>query len=80
MTGSDQRRQALRHAITAHLQKCPHAADTAKGVVDCWLPARKFEDAPDLIEDVLREMVSDGILTARVLPDGNTLYARGDNT
>lgn len=76
MTGNQRRRQALRDAITAHLQKCPLAADTAEGVIECWLPKRGFEDAPDLIDDVLRELVKYGVLVARTLPDGNTLYVR----
>ena len=67
----------LKEAILAHLRVSPLAADTAEGVVACWLPSVGFEDAPDLIDEVLDEMVQQGLLVAHTLPDGNTLYARG---
>jgi hypothetical protein len=71
------RRQKLRDAICAHLRFFPLAADTAEGVVACWLPEVGFEDAPDLIDQVLKEMVEQRLLAARALPDGKTLYRRG---
>jgi hypothetical protein len=71
------RRQELRDAICAHLRVFPLAADTAEGVVASWLPEVGFEDAPDLIDQVLREMVELRLLAACTLPDGKTLYRRG---
>jgi len=53
------------------------AADTADGILACWLPSRGFEDAPDRIEAVLAQMVAQRLLTVRHLPDGVMLYSRG---
>jgi len=54
------------------------AADTADGILASWLPAAGFEDAPDHIAAVLTRMVAQRRLSARRLPDGEILYARGE--
>jgi len=68
----------LHAAILRHIEKYPLAADTAAGILACWLPRTGFEDAPDHIGAVLRDMVAGRWLQARPLPDGNILYVRGD--
>jgi len=72
------RKTRLSEAIIRHLRKHPFAADTADGILACWLPRRGFEDAPDYIATVLDEMVAKRWLQARQLPDGRVLYVRGD--
>lgn len=54
------------------------AADTASGILACWLSAGRFEDAPDHIASALVCLVARGWLSARRLPDGEILYARGE--
>ncbi len=54
------------------------AADTADGILGCWLPATGFEDASDHIAAVLACMVAQRRLSAWRLPDGEILYARGE--
>ena len=56
------------------------AADTADGILACWLPSTGFEDAPDCIEAVLAHMVAQRLLTVRHLPDGVMLYSRDPPT
>ncbi|MDB5812226.1 MAG: hypothetical protein JWN94_4348 [Betaproteobacteria bacterium] len=71
----DGRRKKLKAAILAHLRLSPLAADTAEGVVECWLSEGGFKAAPQLIDQVLSEMVEQRLLVAHTLPDGKTLYA-----
>lgn len=68
----------IREAILRHIKTYPLAADTADGILACWLASTEFEDAPDYIAEVLADMVAKRWLQARQLPDGNILYARGD--
>ena len=56
----------------------PLAADTAEGILSSWLPQSGFEDAPDYIAEVLEDLVARRLLRALTLPDGKTLYIRGD--
>jgi hypothetical protein len=64
----------LRNAIVRYVHRFPRAADTAEGIVTRWLPCTGFECAPDYIDQVLVQMVSDGLLQALLLPDGRTLF------
>jgi hypothetical protein len=72
------RRARLCEAILRHMQKHPLAADTAEGILACWIPKTTFEDAPDHIGAVLDHMVARQWLRARQLPDGRVLYQRGE--
>jgi hypothetical protein len=71
-------RARIRKAVVRYVQRCPLAADTVEGIVARWLPRTGFECAPDHIDEVLAQMVADGLLQGRVLPDGKILFrARG---
>ncbi len=72
-----QRRALIRNALAVHLRRHPFAGDTPEGIVACWLPPGGFEDAPQLIDDVIKAMVAAGELATRPLPDGGILYVRG---
>jgi hypothetical protein len=67
-------RTRIREAILQYLHRYPLAADTADGILACWLPRAGFEDAPVHIATVLEDMVADRCLQARPLPDGKTLF------
>ena len=68
----------LKEAILRHIKKHPLAADTAEGILACWVPRTGFEDAPDHIAAALGDMVAKRLLQARGLPDGVVVYGRGD--
>jgi hypothetical protein len=68
----------LCEAILRHIREHPLAADTAEGILACWLPRGGFEDAPDYIATVLEDMVDKRWLQVVQLPDGKILYVRGD--
>lgn len=71
-------RARIHEAILDYIRRYPLAADTAEGILACWLPHTEFEDAPDHIAAILEDMVASRSLQARQLPDGKILYARGD--
>jgi hypothetical protein len=71
-------RARIHEAILQHIHEYPLAADTADGILACWLPPAGFEGAPDHIDAVLKDMVAKHCLRARQLPDGKILYVRGD--
>lgn len=72
------RRARIRKAISSYVRRYPLAGDTVEGIVTRWLPRRGFESAPDHIARVLEEMVADGLLQSRLLPDGRIFFrARG---
>jgi hypothetical protein len=70
-------------SIMTYLRDHPQAGDTLDGVVRWWLPLQRFETARARIEATLEEMVTDGRLQRRTLPDGSFFYAlpsRGDGS
>lgn len=76
MAGDDvAQRSRIREAILDYVHRHPHAADTAGGILECWLPRDGFDDAPDHIAAVLEEMVADCQLQRWQLPGGDVLYA-----
>lgn len=74
------KRARIRKAILRYGHRNPLAADTAGGIVTRWLPRTGFEWAPDHIGKVLAELVADGSLRTRPLPDGEILFCVGGKT
>jgi hypothetical protein len=72
---SEIHKRRLREAIVHHVQRHPEVSDTARGIAQWWLPPTGFEQATDVIDDVLDELVQAGILSRRRLPDGGVVYA-----
>jgi hypothetical protein len=57
MAGDDvQQKARLRAAILRHVERNAFSADTAKGILACWLPETDFEDAARHIDPVLKEL------------------------
>lgn len=75
MTDDDSTKRRVRQAIVSHVLAYPDVADTPGGIAQWWLPATGFEGAIDLIDEVLAELVDEGILGKRQLPDGGVVYA-----
>jgi hypothetical protein len=64
----------LKAAIRSHLRGALHAADTARGVADWWVPPPAAPISEDLFERVLEQLVDSGDLERRILPDRSVLY------
>ena len=60
----------LRGYVDAH----PHAADTLQGVSRWWLTGVGSAATLLEIETILEQLVADGTIDRRELPDGSTLY------
>jgi hypothetical protein len=62
-------------SVIEYLRQHPQAADSLDGIVQWWLPRQRYETAHERIGRLLEEMVADGILDRRTLPDGTSLYS-----
>lgn len=60
--------------ILDYLQENPNAADSLKGVINWWLPqAYKKLDAAS-IEQVLEQLIGEGLVSKIELTDGTIIY------
>ncbi|MDH3289295.1 MAG: hypothetical protein OEP48_16440 [Betaproteobacteria bacterium] len=65
----------LRDAILEYVHRNPSAADTLRGVMNCWLPAHFIGTEAKAVELAMEQLVAKGILRKSVLADGSVLYA-----
>jgi Fe2+ or Zn2+ uptake regulation protein len=63
-----------RREIIEYLRSHPDAADTVDGILDWWLPAQRYENAKNEIQQALHELVAQGLIKEVVLGNGNRLY------
>ena len=68
----------IEEAVLSFLDRHPQAADTLEGIADWWLPQQRYVTAKARIEAVLRQLVIQGALRMRHLPDGTAIYTRND--
>lgn len=61
--------------IRTYLKDHPQAADSLAGVVSWWLPAGQSSPQPDVVRAALELLQVQGVVSRRVLPDGNVIYA-----
>jgi hypothetical protein len=65
---------ALKAGILAYLANHPGAADNAVGIQRWWLPTAMANAVVADVEAALAEMVNEGSLKTRHLPDGNVIF------
>lgn len=66
----------IEEAVLSFLDRHPQAADTLEGIANWWLPQQRYVTAEARIEAVLRQLVMEGALQMRRLPDGTPIYTR----
>ncbi len=68
----------LREAILNYLQQNPNAVDSLEGITNWWLPQayKKMDEAK--IEQVLKQLIGEGLVRKTPLVDGTILYKRGE--
>ena len=72
-TPADLKQEILRY-VRAHA----HSAETPEGIARWWLTRQRFEDAIEVVQVALDELVAEGSLERHVLPGGAPVYrARG---
>ena len=68
----------IEEAVLAFLSRHPQAADTLEGIADWWLPQQRYVTAKTRIDAVLQQLVIQGVLQMRRLPDGTAIYTRNN--
>lgn len=68
------RRDAVRAALLDYLGRHPQAADSLAGVCAWWLDAQGVRETEELVEDVLDQLVAEGVLACVALRDGTSVY------
>jgi Fe2+ or Zn2+ uptake regulation protein len=64
----------LRREIIEYLRSHPEAADTVDGILDWWIPKQHYDNAKHEIQQVLHDLVQQGLIEEVVLGNGNQLY------
>ena len=63
-------KQEILRYVRAHAQ----SAETPEGIARWWLARQRFEDAIEVVQVALDELVEEGSLERHVLPGGTPLY------
>jgi hypothetical protein len=75
---ADALRATLKEAIVQHFRRSRIAGDTAHGIHASWLPQEGLESAPpELVADVLKELVKEKVLREEPVTGGDPQYRRG---
>jgi len=70
---------SLRTAILSYLNQNPRAADSLEGIKSWWLPKNSKEIDLAKIEDVLQQLVTEGLVKKASLVDGTVIYKQTDS-
>ena len=68
----------LHDVIVDYLQNNPNAADSVEGIMNCWLPQAYKNIDRARIEQVLEQLVAEGLVRKISLVDGTSLYSQGE--
>ena len=74
---TDYRKVRVGETVLRHLEANPGAGDTLTGILISWLRERRIETTAEELAEVLADFVDAQLLKEVLLPDGNTLYVRG---
>lgn len=66
----------MRGEIMRYLQMHPNAADSLNGVIDWWLSDRYQAEDVKEVEQVLEQLITDGLVKKVFLIDSTVLYKR----
>lgn len=61
--------------IQTYLEKHPHAADSAEGVMRWWLSKQRFEESVQLVQQALELLVREGTVDKLLTPGGRAIYS-----
>lgn len=68
----------MRREIIRYLQMHPNAADSLNGVIDWWLSDRYQAEDVKEVEQVLGQLITDGLVKKISLVDRTVLYKRNE--
>jgi hypothetical protein len=66
----------LAREIALYLDERPDAVDTPDGILRWWLPRRRIDATPEMLQRALDVLVANGTIERRMLPDGRRAYGR----
>ena len=66
----------MRREIMQYLHMYPNAADSLNGVIDWWLSNRYQAEDVNEVEQVLEQLITDGLVKKVFLIDRTVLYKR----
>ena len=66
----------LAREIALYLDERPDAVDTPDGILRWWLPRRRIDATPEMLQRALDVLVANGTIERRMLPDGRWAYGR----
>ena len=66
----------MRREIIQYLHMHPNAADSLNGVIDWWLSDRYQAEDVKEVEQVLGQLITDGLVKKIFLVDSTVLYKR----
>jgi hypothetical protein len=66
----------IARAIERYLATHPNAADSVEGIRRWWLMRQRYEESAQQVQQALEQLLGQGVITKRVLTDGQVLYAR----
>ncbi len=69
-----EKKKQLRNEILQYLVDHPKAQDTVTGIVTWWFLERTIKPRTTLVEEVLKNLVADGLVIARKGSDSQTRY------
>lgn len=64
----------IAETILHYLGSHPHAADTAEGITDWWIPRQRIQEAMANVQVALDQLVVDGRVEAMTGHDGQIVY------
>lgn len=71
---TDEELQQLAREISAYIAERPEAADTLEGLINWWISRQRLLEAEHNVRRAVEFLVRQGVIEARVLPDGSMLY------
>lgn len=75
--GSETELASLRDGILHYLQNNSNAADSLEGIMNWWLPQTYKKGDAARVEQVLEQLIAEGLVKKTSLVDGTVLYSLG---
>lgn len=65
--------------ILGYLQTHPHACDTLEGIAAWWLLRHRIASSLTEVQQVIKQLVAEGVVKQNLGPDGRTTYSLQDD-
>jgi len=76
MEAGESDKTSMRSEILQYLQRFPDAADSLNGIINWWLPGKYKDEDVSKVEEVLEQLIAEGVVRKVFLIDKTVLYKR----